>query len=540
MTEDFEEQPAQRFDIGRYIALIHRRHMPFLVALLLGWLLVWGASWILPPRYTSSTLILVQPPTMPKNYVLPNVNDDLQARLENITQEILSRTRLLLIINKLNLYGDSNPALTQDEKVARIRKYTNVELVRDDGSTVSAFRVSYTARSPRIAQQVTSDLTDLFIGENQQEIERQSENTTNFIKERLADARASLNEQQAKLRQFQAAHEGELPSQEASNLQILAGLQSQLQNEQDALNTAKQQRVYFQSLINQYRTLSPQTSVSDTASLTADPTGLGAIDNQLAKLKSQLANLSTRYTDHYPAVQNLKTEIARTEKTRAELVADLKAKASSAKEQGSSKDANEVTDPIQSEPLAQFQSQLQSNQIEIANREQAIAGLTAKINAYQARLNAEPASEEQLADLTRGYSQSQENYDDLLKKENDSAMATSMEQLQQGERFTMLDPPALPLKPDFPNRLKFCGIGLAVGLALGVILAGGLEFLDDRLHSEKEIANLLPVAIIAEIPEIVSPLDERRNRRKLLLGWAMGALVVATILAGSALSYLHA
>ncbi|MGC2211884.1 MAG: hypothetical protein WA602_01655 [Silvibacterium sp.] len=535
MTEDLEEQPAQRLDISHYVALTRRRHMPFLVALLLGWLLVWGASWVLPPRYKSSTLILVQPPTMPKNYVVPNVNDDLQVRVQNITQQILSRTRLLLIINKLDMYRDSHRSLTPDERVARIRKDIKIELVRGDDNTVTAFRVSYTARSPHIAQQVTSALTNLFIGENQDEIERQSENTTNFIKERLADARASLNEQQAKLREFQAAHEGELPSQEASNLQILAGLQSQLQNEQDALNTAKQQRVYFQSLIEQYRTsqVSPQISDANRPSLTA-------IDNQLLKLRSQLADLSMRYTDNYPAVQSLKTAIARTEKMRAQLLADLKAKASSAKQEGSSKDASDVVDPTQSGPLLQLQSQLHSNQIEIANREQEIANLTAKINTYQARLNAEPASEEQLADLTRGYSQSQENYDDLLKKENDSAMATSMEHLQQGERFTMLDPPALPLKPDFPNRLKFCGIGLAVGLALGVILAGGLEFLDDRLHSEKEIANLLPVAIIAEIPEIVSPLDERQNRRKMLLGWAMGALVVAIILAGSAFSYLHA
>ncbi|MGB0124512.1 MAG: hypothetical protein WBP63_13815, partial [Silvibacterium sp.] len=81
MTEDLEEQPAQRLDISHYVALTRRRHMPFLVALLLGWLLVWGASWVLPPRYKSSTLILVQPPTMPKNYVVPNVNDDLQVRV---------------------------------------------------------------------------------------------------------------------------------------------------------------------------------------------------------------------------------------------------------------------------------------------------------------------------------------------------------------------------------------------------------------------------------------------------------------------------
>ena len=71
--------------------------------------------------------------------------------------------------------------------------------------------------------------------------------------------------------------------------------------------------------------------------------------------------------------------------------------------------------------------------------------------------------EQQLSDLTRGYDQSKANYDDLLKKKNESAMATSMELLQQGERFRIIDPPSLPVKPDFPNRLKFCGIGLAAG-----------------------------------------------------------------------------
>jgi succinoglycan biosynthesis transport protein ExoP len=93
---------------------------------------------------------------------------------------------------------------------------------------------------------------------------------------------------------------------------------------------------------------------------------------------------------------------------------------------------------------------------------------------------------------TAATTQSKADYDDLLKKKNQSEMATSMEQMQQGERFTMLDPPSLPLKPDFPNRLKFCGIGLGVGLALGLIVAGGFEFLDDRMYSEKDIKKLLP------------------------------------------------
>jgi polysaccharide biosynthesis transport protein len=97
------------FDLQHYLGIVRRRHMQFLIPLLLGWLLVWGASWVLPSRYRSGTLILVEQPTMPKDYVTPNVNDDLQDRLRSITQQILSRTRLLHIIDQLNLYIDARP-----------------------------------------------------------------------------------------------------------------------------------------------------------------------------------------------------------------------------------------------------------------------------------------------------------------------------------------------------------------------------------------------------------------------------------------------
>jgi polysaccharide biosynthesis transport protein len=187
----------------------------------------------------------------------------------------------------------------------------------------------------------------------------------------------------------------------------------------------------------------------------------------------------------------------------------------------------------------QLQGQLQANRAEIANREQAISALKVKVSDYQARLNDEPVREQQLADLTRGYDQSKANYDDLLKKENESKMATSMEQMQKGERFRMIDPPSLPMKPDFPDRLKFAGFGLAFGLGLGVAVVVGLEFIDDRLHSEKGIKALLPMKVISEIPEVLTTSDERRSKKRMLLAWGMTALVFAFVLAGTAFSFLH-
>src|SRR5271163_2492285 len=99
---------------------------------------------------------------MPKNYVVPNVSDDLQNRMQSITQQILSRTRLLLIIDKLHLYADGRRQLTEDEKVEHMRKDIEILLVRDShGEQITAFKISYSAHDPHVAQTVTSELTDL-------------------------------------------------------------------------------------------------------------------------------------------------------------------------------------------------------------------------------------------------------------------------------------------------------------------------------------------------------------------------------------------
>ncbi len=539
MSEELEEQNQGGFDLQHYLGIVRRRHMQFLIPLFVGWALVWGVSWVLPPRYMSNTLILVEQPTMPKDYVTPNVNDDLQERMQSITQQILSRTRLLHIIDQFGLYANLHSQPSPDQKVQLMRKDIGIDLVRDNGNQITAFNVSYTSRDPQVAQRVTSELTNLFINENLEVRQQQSEDTTKFLEGQLETARKTLSDQEEKIREFKGQHVGELPTQVGSNLQILSGLQSQLQTEEDALNTAKQQRVYLETLVNQYRTLQGSSQGSKSENGGSATVGLPAIDEELDKLRAQLADLSSHYTDRHPDVRKVKEQIAKTEKMRDQLVASLKAKAAAAQADPSAApvEATESHDP--SSPMAQLQGQLQANRVEIANRERSVTDLKAKVVDYQGRLNQEPVREQQLADLTRGYEQSKANYDDLLKKKNESAMATSMELLQQGERFHVIDAPSLPIKPDFPNRLKFCAIGLGFGLMLGVVVAGAFEMLDERIYDEKQLKKLLPVPVISEIPALVEPADLRTESRRLWLGWVTAAFVSATILLGSALSYLR-
>lgn len=535
MPDQLEEQSSQGFDLQHYLGILRRRHIHFLIPLFIGWVLVWAASWVLPPRYQSSTLILVEQPTMPKNYVTPNISDDLQQRLQSITQQILSRTRLLHIIEQFNLYASEHGKRTPDEKVELMRRDIDIQLVKDSRNEISSFNVSYSSGNPHTAQQVTSEITNLFINENLEVRQQQSEDTTKFLQSQLESARQNLAQQEDKIRQFKGGHLGEMPGQLASNLQILSGLQAQLQNAEDALNGARQQRVYLQSLADQYRGLEGTAKGSDAAG----PTGLAATNRELERLKAELADLRAHYTDRHPDVRKVKEQIAETEKTRNQILQSQKSKGSDNGSDTEDANASMSADPTPLSVLAPVESQLKSNQIEIANREHSIAALKVKIEAYQARLNQEPIREQQLADLTRGYEQSKANYDDLLKKKNESAMATSMELLQQGERFRIMDPPSFPQKPDFPNRLKFCGIGLGAGLALGIFVVGAFEVLDDRMYSSREIRKLLPAEVMGEIPQIVNVSDAKAAKRKIWLGWALAAVVLGMILAGSAFSYLR-
>ena len=538
MNEEMRETPEQQRDLDWYLSILRRRHMHFLITLLVVWCLVWGASWVIPPTYKSNTLIIVEQPTMPKSYVEPNVPGDLRDRLQSITEQILSRTHLLTIIQKLNLYERARGGRTVDDKVALMRKDIDIEVVRDpQNEQVSAFRIYYSSHDPQVARKVTGELTNLFIKENLETRQQESEDTTRFLRAQVANAQLTLASQESKVREFEAQHVGELPAQQTSNLQILSGLQSQLQNEQDSLNTAQQQRVYYQAMMDQYR------GAHGLLQGTGQPgdliTPIASVDQELTKLQAQLAELRSRYTEHHPDVLAVQELIAAKTLLRHKLEAEAKKSSTDFKQTPQIGGTEAAINPQMSAVLAQLQGQLESNRLEIENRKMSINSLQERIAGYQARLNAEPFAEQKLLELTRGYEQSKENYDELLKKESSSAMATSMEQMQQGQRFTVLDPPSLPLNPDFPNPLKFSAYGLIAGLCFGLVVVALFEFFDDCMQTETQIRSLLPVSMVWEIPTVLGEKDFKTAKARFTMAVLAGVFVFTTIIAGSIFSYLR-
>ena len=153
----------------------------------------------------------------------------------------------------------------------------------------------------------------------------------------------------------------------------------------------------------------------------------------------------------------------------------------------------------------------------MATTKQEQARIEQQVRTYESRLQSSPQVEAQYKELTRDHETALEFYNSLLKKMNESSMATALEQRQQGEQFRVMDPPNLPDAPTFPNPIVFAGGGFTGGLFLGLLLAALLEYRDTSLRNERDIwafTKLPTLAVISRIDGLPHP-AKPRSRRKL-------------------------
>src|ERR1700674_2518530 len=321
MAEELDEPVFRSWD--EYWAIAVRRRWWILLPLFFVWAAVWGVSWFLPVTYQSESLILVEQQKVPDQYVVPNVTSDLQQRLQSLTEQILSRTRLQATIDRLHLYSRSGGRLNSGDPVEQMRNDIKIELVSapDHPGEYTAFKMRYSAGSPELAQRVSGELSSLFIAENVNAQRQLSENTTAFLESQLVDARANMAEQEAKVAAFKAKHLGELPSQLESNMQILAGIQSQLQSAQQTMDAARQQKLYLESLLQQYQSV--QASMGGGNSAAAPPQTL---ETELTAMRLKLQDLQSRYTEGHPDVITLKEKIAQAERLKKQSESEMAAK----------------------------------------------------------------------------------------------------------------------------------------------------------------------------------------------------------------------
>jgi polysaccharide chain length determinant protein (PEP-CTERM system associated) len=483
-----------------YSTILKRRWWIIAIPAIIFPIVGYGITFFVQPEYLSQTLVLVEQQKVPESYVKAVVTEDLSGRLASMKEQITSRSRLQPIIERFNLFANSG--LSMDDRIDRTRKNIGIapiqsEIARTNG--LPGFFISFKASDPRTAQLVCGEIQSLFVSENLSDRAASAAGTTDFLKGQLADAKAKLDEQDAKLRKFQQTYVGKLPGAEASNINMLTTLNTQLDAATQALARMEQDKSYAESILGlQIQNQGTQTPEHGGSAPQAQQV-------ELQQLLAQEADLTSRYTDDYPDVLTVKRKIKELRQKIAEAPATATATATAAPTP-----TPKATDSL---GVQQLRAQLRTMDQGIAQKKRDQAAIQAQLHQYQERVASSPEVEEEYKAITRDNQTAQLFYDDLLSKMNQSKMATDLERRQQGEQFRVMDEPNLPESPSSPKRPVYIMGGLAAGLFLGLLIVGTLEYLDTAVRSERDIwaFTKLPTLGVIALTGEPGPVQSRRR-----------------------------
>jgi polysaccharide chain length determinant protein (PEP-CTERM system associated) len=371
--------------------------------------------------------------------------------------------------------------------VASLIKTIEILPVRapDDSGTfaVSGFYVRVTMENPRAAQEVCSAVTSMFVQESARGRQEQSERTTQFLAQQIADAKEKLDAEDSRLAAFQSRHLGSLPEEEQANQGLLGGLTAELEAATQALIRAQQDKSLAESMLSQ------QIAARQASRTGQNPDTFG---EQLAALQTHLAELQALYTNDYPDV--IKTKIQ---------IETLKKKVIDAENQNrggtSNPSGNPSIEPLQ---FTQLRAQIRVDEQTIAQKTKQQEQIQQQIKSYQERIQSSPIVTQEYKELTRDHQTALEFYNSLLTKRADSVMATNLESRQEGEQFQVLTPANLPSAPSAPNRQLFALGGVGGGLAFGVGLAFLLEIRDTSVRTERDVELLVQYPVLAVVPSL--------------------------------------
>ncbi len=445
----------------------------------------------LPDVYRATATVLVERQQVPEALVRASITTELETRLQTISQQILSRTRLQELIDRLDLYPDLRHRVPRETLVEAMRRDIQLDLKGAEpaggrGATI-AFNLSYRGKDPGTVARVANTLASFYVEEDQKARERQTTGTAEFLKLQLDEAKRRLDEQDHRVGEFKGAHSGELPEQVEVNLAALERLNTQLRLNTEAQMRALERRDDLVKRLADAGVVDPSGGTDGTAA-------------RIARLKGELADLRTRFSDKYPDVIRLREEIQALERRATEIGRD-----------GSGAPARTApADPA----LLELQESFSRAQGSLKAMQAEERMLRKSIDDYQRRVEIAPQREQQLRELSRDSLATKDLYESLLKRYEDAQFAENMEQRQKGEQFRILDEAVVPQEPAGPNRRALVIAGLGLSLALVVAAVGLAEQIDTSFHAVADLRSFTRLPVLASIPRIVTDGDLRRRRRR--------------------------
>ncbi len=471
----------------------------------LAFLLI-GVIW--PMEYSATTTISIDDKSIIDSLVRPAGGPGRRdtGSKRNMAQELLFSRKIMDKILEYGGWMEGNPsALEQEEIIQGIEGRTTV------GSSKDQVVIEYRDSDPERTFMVTSKFAELFISESTAEQIADSQQALDFIEQQVATYHKKL-----------VASEKELEGFKSKNPDVRAGSEREIGGRIDQLGTdideAKLQlrelEIKKQSLVEK---LSGEKEIG--ASEAKEKEYL----DRMAELRSKLDELQLTYTDAYPDIISLKSQIK-------ELENAITANQAGESIPGATTVSSNITSPLYQE----LRSQLSETETEIATLRTRIQETDALRKIEMEKAKRIHAMEATLAELTRDYAVEEKIYEELLRRKEDAAVS-HVETKQGGLKFKIQEPAMLPIAPVGIRFMHFALAGLFMGIMTPLGLMYVKSMLDPRIRLGESIGEQLSLPVIACVPEYISP---GQRRARIANAVFLYAVVIATLTTYGVVSYM--
>jgi polysaccharide chain length determinant protein (PEP-CTERM system associated) len=545
-------------DIEDYIDMLRRYRSWIVGPMFAGLVLSVVVAFMWPDTYISQAVMRITPQQVPENLVPSVLNTQMAERLNQMQQEILSRTSLqeLILRPSLDLYKRERQRLPLEDIIQDMRnKYIQIKMMDTPNSgptgggerrVASAFLIQFSYSDRYKAQAVVRELVSKFMEQITSVQKQQATLTTGFLNDELKTSKENLDSLDTEIMKFKSENQGRLPEQLPANIQALQGLRMELNQINEAINRDNQEKMFEESTL---QGLKNQTSfISNNLEDTVGGQTTAVKNERLIRLnqaiqegKSNLAGLKQTFTEDYPDIKTMQARLAALEKERDDLEKQEIEHAATATAEPTSR---KVTNPQMQKSLQDVQAQTSATQVriqaatmDIEERTRQRAELEKQIVAIQSRIEMSPPLEQRYAALLRDYDLAKQNYSEMVRRREASDTAQNLEEHKAGQNLEVLDPASLPEAPSEPNRLAIAGIGTMLGLVAGILLAGGREVKNTYLKNLKDVRAYTNLPVLSSIPLLENALLVRRKRRLFWLAWSSAIIIGSIAMSGSAYYY---
>jgi uncharacterized protein involved in exopolysaccharide biosynthesis len=532
-------------DVEDYIDMMRRYRSWILGPMFAGLVIATVIAFFWPDTYVSRATLRITPQAT--TLIASDFGEQMSQRLNLMEQEILSRPTLEGIINKptLNLYKVQQRVKPMSDIVDEMKRDIVIRIegspiINGDGRNVaSAFSISFRYPDKVAAQRVVEELVTRFTTSNLRVIHDHHELNASVIDDIMKADKAKVDEIDARISSFNSVNQGKLPEDFQSNQQMLNTLMlrtsqigSQLQTDNDIKMTLQAQYKGLTTNKDLYESRAYNRVVTNQTqqSKGVDP-NLLAVMGELQKMDAQIAGMKNTYGENNPVMKDAISQRTNLAQRKEELQREQE-KAAAAQPAAAGPTATDVLDPVVQTQLVNVNNQMEQVMVQIRAKDQDIAALHAeltdterKMAMYQGRIDAGPKSGQGYSILMREHAVAQDQYDRDQKMKSQTDQATAVEEHKAGENLELLEPPSTPEAPVEPKRQMYAAVGTAVGLMIGIMLAGAKEVKNTSLKNLKDVRAYTNMPVLSSIPLLENALLVRRKRRLNLLAWSSALIV---------------